>query len=166
MHMTNSQVFDWLVNIANFAVMFFLFRLVVIIPMMEAVKLRGQRVALRLKEIEEISKDAEETKATFQERFGAVGTVLAEIKDNSDRSLSQVKQRLEEKAASEERYILEKAKAEAEATKRNAEAKVRSQVAAKAVARAESLLDKALDSSAQNKVLAASVKQIGGLSAS
>ena len=114
MSMTGSQVFDWLVSLANFGIMFILFRLVVIIPMQEAVKLREQRVALRLKEIEEIAEDAEKTKATFEERFGQVDTVLADVKQTSERSLSQAKQRLEERAVAEERYILEKAEAEGE----------------------------------------------------
>lgn len=166
MHMTGSQVFDLLINLVNFGVMFILFRLVVILPMQDAVKLRGQRVALRLKEIDGIAKEAEETKASFQERFGQVDGVLAEIKETSDRSLSQTQQRLEEKASSEERYILEKAKAEAEAAKRDAEAKVRSKVAGAAVAKAEALLKKSLDDSVQDKVLAFSTKQVGGLNAS
>ena len=164
--MTGAQVFDWLVSIANFGIMFILFRLVVIIPMQEAVKLREQRVALRLKDIEKISKDAKETKETFQARFGQVDTVIAEVKEASDRSLAQAKQRLEERAEAEERYILEKAKAEADALKREAEVRVRSQVADKAVARAEVLLNFALDAGSQNKILTASVKKMGELSAS
>jgi len=166
MSMTGSQVFDWLVSLANFGIMFILFRLVVIIPMQEAVKLREQRVSLRLKEIEQIADEAEETKAKFQKRFGEVESVLAEIKENSQRSLSQAEQRLEEKAASEERYILEKAEAEAAALKREAEERVRSQVAARAVEKAESFLKSSLDASAQNKILTASVKKMGDLRAS
>lgn len=166
MHMTGSQVFDWAVSLANFGIMFLLFRLVVIIPMQEAVKLREQRVALRLKEIEQTAKEAEATKADFEQKFGDVESVLADIKETSDRSLSQVKSRLEERAASEERYVLEKAKAEAESTRREAESAVRSKVAGNAVARAEAMLADALDASAQNKILAASVSQVGGLSAS
>lgn len=166
MYMTGSQVFDWLISIVNFGIMFILFRLVVIIPMQSAVKLREQRVSLRLKEIEQIAKEAEETKASFEARFGEVEQVLAEIKVSSDRSLALVKQKLEDRAVAEEKYILEKAIAEAQSTKRDAEVKARSKVAARAVAQAESLLNSALDSSAQDKILAASVKQVGGLSAS
>lgn len=164
--MGGTEVFNWLVSLINFGIMFVLFRLVVILPMQETVKLREQRVALRLKEIAKISEDALATKETFQARFGEVDSVLAEVKETSERSLAQVKQRLEEKAEAEERYILEKAKAEAEAIKREAEAKIRSQVAQKAVERAEALLNFALDANSQNKILAASVKKMGELSAS
>jgi F0F1-type ATP synthase membrane subunit b/b' len=163
--MTGSQVFDWLVSLANFGIMFILFRLVVIIPMQEAVKLREQRVALRLKEIDEIAEEAEQTKATFEERFGQVETVLAEVKQTSERSLSQAKQRLEERASAEERLVLEKARAEAAALRREVEATVRSRVASKAVAKAESFLASALDASAQNKIMSASVSKMGELSA-
>lgn len=161
-----SQIFDWLVSVFNFGVMFILFRLVVIIPMQEAVKLREQRVALRLKEIEQTASEAEETKKTFQARFGDLNTVLDEIKESSNRSLAQVKQRLEERAVSEERYVLEKAEAEAEAVKREAEATVRGKVAAGAVARAEALLSEALDATTQNKIISSAVKKMGELSAS
>ena len=58
------------------------------------------------------------------------------------------------------------AKAEADALKREAEVRVRSQVADKAVARAEVLLNFALDAGSQNKILTASVKKMGELSAS
>lgn len=165
-HMTGSQVFDWIVSLANFGIMFILFRLVVILPMQEAVKLREQRVDLRLKEIDKIAADAKATKEEFETRFGDLDTVLAELKENSDRSLAQLEQRLKERADSEERYVREKAEAEAEAVRREAEAKVRSQVAAGAVARAEALLADALDASSQNKILAASIKKMGELSAS
>ena len=166
MSMTGSQVFDWLVSLANFGIMFVLFRLVVIIPMQDAVKLREQRVALRLKEIDQIAKDAETTKADFQEKFGKVDEMIAEVKATSERSLAQAKQNLEERAVAEERYIREKAEAEAKSLKREAEAKVRSKLAGGAVARAESLLRDALDSNAQNKILSAAIKEIGELHAS
>lgn len=166
MSMTGAQVFDWLVSLANFGIMFILFRLVVIIPMQEAVKLREQRVALRLKEIDQIAKEAEETKASFQEKFGRVDEMVAEVKATSERSLAQAKQKLEERAVAEERYVREKAEAEAKSIKREAEARVRSRVAEGAVARAEALLKEALDSSAQNKILSAAVKEIGELHAS
>jgi F-type H+-transporting ATPase subunit b len=164
--MTGAQVFDWLVSLANFGIMFVLFRLVVIIPMQDAVKLREQRVALKLKEIDQIAKDAEETKASFQEKFGKVDEMVAEVKASSERSLAQAKQKLEERAAAEERYIREKAEAEAQSIRREAEAQVRSRLAAGAVARAEALLKDALDASAHNQILSAGVKEIGGLSAS
>lgn len=164
--MGGSQVFDWLVSLVNFTIMFALFRLVVILPMQEAVKLREQRVALRLKEIKKASEDAEAAKTKYKDFFGNVDSVVAEVKENSERSLAQVTKRLEEKAEAEERYILEKANAEAEAVKRDAEATVRSQMAQKAVARAEVLLNFALDTSSQNKILTASVKKMGELSAS
>lgn len=163
---SGAQIFDWFVAVVNFCIMFFIFRLVVIIPMQEAVKLREQRVALRLKEIEQTAREAEETKVTFQAKFGEIDTVLAEIKETSGRSLAQVKQRLEERAASEERYVLEKAEAEAEAIKREAESTVRSRLAESAIVRAEALLAEALDATAQDKIISSAVKKMGELSAS
>ncbi|MFA7480247.1 MAG: hypothetical protein WC314_07060 [Vulcanimicrobiota bacterium] len=164
--MTGSQVFDWLVSLANFGIMFILFRLVVIVPMQEAVRLREQRVALRLKEIDQIAKDAEATKADFQEKFGKVDEMIGEVKASSERSLAQAKQKMEERSLAEERYIREKAEAEAKSIKREAEARVRSQLAGGAVSRAEAFLKEALDSNAQNKILAAAIKEIGELHAS
>lgn len=165
MSMTGAQVFNWLVSLANFGIMFLLFRLVVIIPMQEAVRLREQRVALRLKEIEEIEREALETKAQFETRFSEVDTVISEVKATADRSLAQVKQRLQEKAAAEERYVLEKAQAEAVSLRHDTQVKVRSRVAGDAVSRAERMLESALDSSAQDKILTASIQRVGVLSA-
>ena len=70
------------------------------------------------------------------------------------------------RAAAEERYIREKAEAEAKSLKREAEANVRSKLASGAVTRAEALLRDALDSNAQNKILSATIKEIGDLHAS
>lgn len=165
MSMTGAQIFDWLVSVVNFGVMFLLFRLVVIVPMQEAVKLREQRVKLRLAEIDEIAADAKATKAEFEARFGEVDKVLADVKAASDRTLSQTKQSLAEKAESEERYILGKAKAEAESIRREAQATVRARLAADAISKAEASLKERLDSAAQNKILMASVKKMGELSA-
>ena len=165
MSMTGEQVFNWAVSLANFGIMFILFRLVVIIPMQEAVRLREQRVALRLKEIDEIEREAQETKSRFETRFSEVASVIAEVKATADRSLAQVKQRLDEKALAEERYILAKADAEAVSLRHEAQVKVRSIVAGDAVARAERLLETALDSSYQDRILAASVQRMGELSA-
>ena len=61
---------------------------------------------------------------------------------------------------------IDKAEAEAKSLKREAEAMVRSRLAGGAVVRAEALLRDALDSNAQNKILSASIKEIGELNAS
>ena len=160
-----SQVFDWLVSVVNFAIMFSLFRLVVIIPMEQAVRLRRQRVSLRLKEIEAIRVEAEAKQAEFQEKFGNVEAMLSEIKVNADRSLVQAKGKIEEKAEAEERYVLDKARAEAESLRREVENEIRARIAAEAVAMAERILTSSLDAGAQNAIVTAGVKKVGELSA-
>ena len=163
--MHTSQVFDWLVSVVNFAIMFSLFRLVVIVPMEQAVRLRRQRVSLRLKEIEAIRVEAEAKQAEFQEKFGNVEAMLSEIKVNADRSLAQARGKIEEKAEAEERYVLDKARAEAESLRREVENEIRARVAAEAVARAERILTSSLDAGAQNAIVTAGVKKVGELSA-
>ena len=160
------QVFDWLVSLFNFAVMFAIFRLVCIIPVQEAVRLREQRVSLRLKEIAELAKDAEAKKADFEGKFGDVESVLAEVKEASERSQAQALAKVEEKAVAEEKYLLEKAEAEAESIARGVETEIRAKVTSLAVQRAEALLVENLGKGDHSKIVAASVKKVGGLSAS
>lgn len=164
--MTGAQVFDWLVSLFNFGVMFAVFRLVCIIPVQEAVRLREQRVKLRLKEIDELARDAEAQKLDFEGKFGDVDAVLAEVKDASDRSEAQALAKVEEKAVAEEKYLLEKAQAEAESIARGVEAEIRSKVTSLAVARAEALLVENLGKGDHGKIVAASVKKVGELHAS
>lgn len=164
--MTGQQVFDWAVTCINFGIMFVLFRLVVIIPMQEAAKLRGQRVRLRLEEIAELGADADAQLESFTEKFGNIGQVVAEVKENAERSRKQAKEKIEAKAEAEEKYLLEKAKAEATSLLRETEEAIRTQIASRAVTRAEEILNEVLDASAQNKIVAQAVKKVGGLSAS
>lgn len=163
--MHTSQVFDWLVSVVNFAIMFSLFRLVVIIPMEQAVRLRRQRVSLRLQEIESIKAEALAKQAEFEEKFGNVEAMLSEIKVNADRSLAQARVKIEEKAEAEERYVLDKARAEAESLRREVENEIRARIAGEAVARAERILNNSLDAGAQNAIVTAGVRKVGELSA-
>jgi F-type H+-transporting ATPase subunit b len=159
------QVFDWLVSLINFGLMFILFRMVVIVPMEQAVRLREQRVRLRLQEIEQIAAEAKARQEEFSVKFGDLDSVLAEIKDNSERSLARAKMKAEEKAGAEERYMKQKAEAEAESLRREVEAEIRARVTSQALARAEALLGSALDSAAQNAIVSAGVKKVGELRA-
>lgn len=163
--MVPAQLFDWVISVINFAIMFSLFRLVVIIPMEQAVKLRRQRVALRLKEIDQIAAEALARQEEFEAKFSDVETVLVDIKTASERNLAQAKVKIAEKADAEARYLLEKASVESKSLRRDAEAEVRSRIAAQAVSRAEAILNEALDAGAQNAIVAAGVKKVGELSA-
>lgn len=161
-----AQIFDWVISVVNFAIMFTLFRLVVILPMEQAVKLREQRVSLRLKEIEEIAAEAKARQDEFEVKFGNVEAVLAEIASTAARSQSQARTKIEEKAAAEERYLIDKATAEATALRREVEQEIRTRVAKQAIARAEALLTQSLDAGAQNAIVMAGVKKVGELNAS
>ena len=164
--MEGAQVFDWLVSLVYFGILFSIFKLVVIEPMVQATRLREQRVSLRLKEIEEIAAEAKAKQVEFEEKFGNVDSVLEEIKVNSERSLAQAAQKIEEKAEAEERYVLEKARVEAESIRREVEKEIRSRIAGRAVARAEAILNTALDAGAQNAIVTAGIKKVGSLNAS
>lgn len=163
--MQGAQVFDWLLSVFNFTILFVLFRLVVIIPMEQAVKLREQRVRLRLEEIEQIAAEAKAKQEEFEAKFSHVEEALSEIKAASERTLAQSRAKIEEKAAAEERYLLGKADAEAASLRREVEEEIRARVASQAVAKAEALLSRALDAGAQDAVVAAGVRKVGELSA-
>lgn len=164
--MQGTQVFDWVVSLFYFGVVFSIFRIIVIEPMAQATRLREQRVRLRLQEIDEIAAEAKAKQAEFEEKFGNVDAALEEIKSNSQRSLAQAAQKIEEKAESEERYVLEKARVEADSIRREVEGEIRSRIASRAVARAEAILGTALDAGTQNAIVTAGIKKVGGLSAS
>lgn len=164
--MSGQQVFDWAVTFINFGVMYILFRLVVILPMQEAVRLRGERVRMRLKEIAELKTEAEAKKAAFEEKFKNLDQVVAEVKENAERSQAQARAKIEEKAEAEERFLVEKAKIEAEALIRETEDEIRSQIASLAVQRAEEILNDVLDATAQNKIVSTAIERVGELNAS
>lgn len=163
--MQGAQVFDWLLSVLNFTILFVLFRLVVIIPMGQAVKLREQRVRLRLEEIEQIAAEAKAKQEEFEAKFSDVEAALSDIKAASERTLAQTQAKIEEKAISEERYLLDKANAEAASLRREVEDEIRSRIASQAVIKAEALLNQALDGGIQDAVVAAGVKKVGELHA-
>jgi F0F1-type ATP synthase membrane subunit b/b' len=166
MSMHLPQVFDWIVSLVNFGVLFILFRIVVIEPMEKAVRLREQRVKLRLQEIDRVAAEAKAKQEEFESKFSNVEAMLAEIKAASDRSLAQAKAKADEKAQADERYLLQKAEVEAASLMREVEVEIRKRIAGAAISRAEKLLVSALDSNAQNAIVSSGVKKVGELRAS
>ncbi len=164
MTITGQQMFDFIITLINFSIMFMLFRIVVIIPMQDAVRLREQRVKLRLKEIEELAESAKSRRDEFKERFGNLDGALEEIRVVSGRSIEQVQAKLAEQTAQEEQFLLRKAKAEADALRREVEQEIRAEIAAVAVKKAEAALASRMGAKEHADVLSASIKKVGGLS--
>lgn len=164
--MQTTQVFDWLVSLVYFGVVFSIFRLVVIEPMAQATRQREQRVLLRLAEIDEIAREAKAKQAEFEEKFGNVDAALAEVQSSSERSSAKATQKIGDKAEAEERYVLEKARVEAESIRREVENEIRSRIASRAVVRAEAILGSALDAGTQNAIITSGIKKVGSLNAS
>ncbi len=166
MMVTGQQMFDFIITLINFTIMFMIFRLVVIIPMQEAVRLREQRVKLRLSEIEELAESARERKEEFEVRFGDFDSTVQGIREGSERLVSQASARIAEQAEQEEKFLLAKAQAEADALRREAEKEIRTHIVTLAIARAEEMISDGASTSVHNDVISASIEKVGGLRAS
>ncbi len=166
MGITPDQVFNLVVSLINFTVMFILFKLVVIEPMFEAVELREKRVRDRLAEIDKIMADANEMQAKYEAQMEELDQALEEIQRSAKNTVKRNKTRIEEKAEADAHHVVDKAKRDSQGLRREVEAEIRSTIASGAVTRARQVLQDALDKKTQGKTMEYLVEKVGGLSAS
>ena len=160
-----DQIFAWGVSVVNFAIMFVLFRLVVIEPMFEAVELREKKVRNRLAEIDDILKEVSAMQVKYEVQMENLDEELAKVRESAASTVKRTVTRIEEKAEAEATYVLEKADREANSMQREVEAELRERITAGAIARARTLLEKAIDKKTQGLTMEHVVDKVGELSA-
>ncbi len=149
MQFKGVDVFELLISLINFALMFILFNQVVILPMIDAVRVRRLRVQNKLDEIAKVLEEARATEATYKAQFEKLPQEKEELKAAAEREIARTKERMTKEFASDAEHLVGKAEAEADKQRRDALANLREQLSHEALKRAEALLVKVFDKDAK-----------------
>ena len=139
------HIFSFIVSAANFFILAFMFDKIVVQPMVEAVQVRGQKVASRLTEIGLILTEARATEATYQAQFSRLAAEEEELRAVTEREIERVTGRIKSAGEAEAAHVVAKAGRESEKTRVEALAKVQRQIVAQAIARVETAFRQNLD---------------------
>jgi len=149
MEFKGVDVFALLISLINFALMFILFNQVVILPMIDAVRVRRLRVQDKLDEIAAVLEEARKTEATYKAQFEKLPQEKEELKSAAEREIARTRERMSKEFASEAEHLVAKARAEAEKQQREALAGLREELSREAMRKAEVLLVKVFDKDAK-----------------
>jgi F-type H+-transporting ATPase subunit b len=159
------ETFAFAFSVLNFLILAFLFNKVVVLPMVEAVQLRGEKVSLRLEEIGKILAEARKTEAHYQEQFTRLATEEKELRDTNAREIERVTTRIKTQAEADAQHLVAKAKREAEKTRVEALAQLQHEVVVQALSKVEGELRKNLDEAGHSDANSQFLSKVGGLRA-
>lgn len=164
--LSSQDIFvQWVTDCINFVLMYVMFRLVVVVPMQEAVQLREQRVKERLTEVDGVLEEARALRRKYEQQMQGLDQELTQVKQAADNTIERTATRIAAQAASEAEYIIERAGHEVNMLRQRAEHEVRQRLASEALARARRLLREHLDAAASRKIVAHAVSRVGELHA-
>lgn len=161
MQFKGVDIFALLISLINFALMFILFNQVVILPMIDAVRVRRLRVQNRLDEIAKVLEEAKATEATYKSQFEKLPQEKEELKAAADREIARTKERMTRDFASEAEHLVGKAQAEADKQQRDALAGLREELSRAAMQKAEALLVKVFDKDAKANMAENMLTKVG-----
>lgn len=160
-----EQIFNFVVSVVNFFIMFILFRLVVIEPMQEAVVVREARAKEQIAEAEAILEEARRLHEKHTTELANLDQELARVKEAGESLATRSVKKIEEQAEREATHIVSRAHLEADALRRRTEHALRQRMATEALARARRMLAEHVDSKAQQQIVEHVVGKVGELSA-
>lgn len=149
MQFNGVDIFELLISLINFSLMFILFNQVVILPMIDAVRVRRLRVQNKLDEIAAVLEEARKTEATYKAQFERLPQEKEELKAAAEREIARTRERMTHEFASEAEHMVGKAQAEAEKQQRDALAGLREELSREAMKRAEAMLIQVFDKDAK-----------------
>ena len=145
--MGDSKVlFGWVISSLNFMLLAILFNKIVIESMAVAVRVRGERVTNRLKEIDGILSEAKSTEETYAAQMARFAAEEAEMRATSEREIGRVVERIRSAAEADAKHIVDKARREGEKQRVEALAALQRQLVAQAISQVEGSLRKNIDS--------------------
>lgn len=122
-------------------------------PLMDVLEKRQKEIADGLSNAEKAKKNLELAKSNAADTLRNAKVEAQKIIDEANKQRSMILDRAAEEATNEKTRILDAAKAEIEAERNKAREELRAEVIALAVAGAEKILDKNLDSSSDHQMV-------------
>ena len=159
------RIFSFFVSCFNFFILAYMFNKIVVYPMIEAVRIRREKVSSRLTEIDLILEEARATEATYSAQFATLAAEEEELRAIGQREVERVTSRINSAAEAEAAHTIAKAGRESEKTRVEALAKVQRQIVAHAIARVEASLRHNLDGEGHSDLNLQLLKKVGALHA-
>lgn len=122
-------------------------------PLMSALEKRQKEIADGLANAEKAKKNLELAKSGASDTIRQAKAEAQKIIDEANKQRAMILDRANEEAVNEKNRIVEAAKAEIEAEKNKAREELRAEVIALAIAGAEKILDKKVDSSSDHQMV-------------
>lgn len=122
-------------------------------PLMSALEKRQKEIAEGLANAEKAKKNLELAKSGASDTIRQAKAEAQKIIDEANKQRAMILDRANEEAVNEKNRIVEAAKAEIEAEKNKAREELRAEVIALAIAGAEKILDKKVDSSSDHQMV-------------
>lgn len=122
-------------------------------PLLAAIEERQQKIAAGLADAEKASNSLDMAKAEAVAKLKEAKTQASEIIDQANKRKHQILDEAKSEAVAEREKILAQAQAEIEAERNRASEELRKQVAILAVAGAEKILARSIDSAAHSDIL-------------
>lgn len=161
--MTAENAFGWVVSIINFAIVFVLFKAIVIDPMKKAVREREENTRKRLEEAEALLQDAIKHKKQYEELLGKTEAEKATIVEHAREEAVRIREGRQREAERDSKFAVEKAQQEADLMRRQAGAELSLLAADRSVTRARRLLEENLDADSKQSILKSFVDRVGKL---
>ncbi len=122
-------------------------------PLMDVLEKRQKEIADGLSNAEKAKKNLELAKSNASDTLRNAKEEAQKIIDEAQKQRSMILDRAAEEATNEKNRIIDSAKAEIEAERNKAREELRAEVIALAVAGAEKILDKKMDSSSDHQMV-------------
>ncbi|MEW6277308.1 MAG: ATP synthase F0 subunit B [Candidatus Eremiobacterota bacterium] len=164
--MTPENTFTWVVSLINFSIVYVLFKSIVIDPMKKAVAEREANTRKRLDEAESLLQDALKHKQQYETLLVNLDARTKEIVDHAREASEDIRKGRDQEADRDARFLLEKARHEADLMRRQVSIELKLLAAERSVDRARVLLDQHLDADNRKSILQSFVERVGLLNAS
>lgn len=155
------NAFAFFMALINFIIMFYLFYLIVIVPMEDAVKVRQKRVQVRLDEIRGTLASAQGLEEEVATQFGRLEDDKREMAEAAQREIERVSARIQEQAERDAEHLVAKTRREADKNRQETLAALNRQLAGQAMEEVQRMLQRAFDSQAQEASASTVLGKVG-----
>lgn len=159
--MHGENIFSWIITLINFAILYVLFDIILIKPMIQAAKDRETRAKNNLDEAESLYQDAVKHKAEYEKLLTGLAAEKEQIARHAQEEAERIKEYFEEEALREANWVRQRAASEADILRRQATLELQDLASEQSVVRAKQLLQSCLAEGDKKAILANFVERVG-----
>ncbi len=159
--MHGENIFSWIITLINFAILYVLFDIILIKPMIQAAKDREVKAKNNLDEAESLYQDAVKHKAEYEKLLVGLPAEKEQIARHAQEEAERIKEYFEEEAVREANWVRQRSTSEADMMRRQATLELQDLASEQSVTRARQLLEECLAAGDKKAILANFVERVG-----